>query len=316
MLRLRTLSTPAETLLLLEGRLAGPWVDELARCWARLRDEKHAGPIRVDLDGVTFVSAAGKVSGPVSQGGRLVEQYRARAAFWDETSAPYRGTIRGLREVSDGLAARSKVVEQRAAEERQVQALTAAADLSLLRYRTGLANYFEVLEAEQQLYPAEDELAQSQRDQLTVVPATDDRHAMAARRRDRGRHRLAISWHRTVSMLAAIITIVLLTASAHAGPLHESSVMPAAATEGISAAGISDSANPGPCDTVGLALPPERCMPRTRARVEYGPARLLTIDDPNCRSAGETLPIHPVGESPDVLPIRSWIAEGDHDPRR
>jgi len=60
MLRLRTLCTPGETLLVLEGRIAGPWVDELARCWARLRDEQHAGRIRVDLDAVTFVSAAGK----------------------------------------------------------------------------------------------------------------------------------------------------------------------------------------------------------------------------------------------------------------
>ena len=60
MLRLRTMSTSGETLLVIEGRLAGPWVEELARSWARLRDEKHAGPIRVDLDGVTFVSAAGK----------------------------------------------------------------------------------------------------------------------------------------------------------------------------------------------------------------------------------------------------------------
>ncbi len=276
MLRLRTLSRSGQTLLVLEGRLSGPLVDELARCRARLRDEMHDGPIRIDLDGVTFVSAPGKVSGPIIQGGRLVEQ--------------------------------------RSAEERQVQALAAAADLSLLRYRTGLANYFEVLEAEQKFYPAEDELAQSQRDQLlTVVPATDDRHAMAACRRDGGRHRLAISWHRTVSTLAAIVTIALLTASVHAAPLHESSAMPAAATEGVSADGISDSANPGPCDTSGLALPPERCVPRIRARVEYGPARLLTIDDPSGRSAGETLPIHPVGESPDVLPIRHcWIPEGDH----
>ncbi len=60
MLRLRTLSGPGETLLLVEGRLTGPWVDELARCWASLRGENHAAPIRVDLDGVTFVSAAGK----------------------------------------------------------------------------------------------------------------------------------------------------------------------------------------------------------------------------------------------------------------
>ena len=113
---------------------------------------------------------AGSVSGPIFQGGRLIEQYRARQAFWDETIAAYRGTIiRALREVSDGLAAQSKLVEERAAEERQVQALAAAVELSLLRYRTGLATYFEVLEAEQQLYPAEDDLARSQRDQLLTV---------------------------------------------------------------------------------------------------------------------------------------------------
>jgi len=113
---------------------------------------------------------AGSVSGPIFQGGRLIEQYRARQAFWDETIAAYRGTIiRALREVSDGLAAQSNLVEERAAEERQVQALAAAVDLSLLRYHTGLATYFEVLEAEQQLYPAEDNLAQSQRDQLLTV---------------------------------------------------------------------------------------------------------------------------------------------------
>jgi multidrug efflux system outer membrane protein len=115
---------------------------------------------------------AGNVSGPIFQGGRLVEQYRARQAFWDETIAAYRGTIiQALREVSDALAAQSKLVERRAAEERQVKALAQAVELSLDRYRMGLASYFEVLEAQQQLYPAEDALAQSQRDQLLTVVA-------------------------------------------------------------------------------------------------------------------------------------------------
>ena len=146
---------------------------------------------------------------------------------------------------------------------------------------------------------------------------TVDRRPMAARGRGRARHRLASVWDPRVWTLAVILTIVSLTASVHAGPLHESSAMPAAATEGVSTAGISDSANPGPCDTSGLAPPPERCMPGTRARVGYGPARLLTIDDPKGRSAGETLPVHPVGESPDVLPDRhGGIAEASHDRRR
>jgi hypothetical protein len=60
MLRLRTIVRPDGMLLVLEGRLAGPWVDELTRYWARLRDENQSWPVRVDLDGVTFVSAAGK----------------------------------------------------------------------------------------------------------------------------------------------------------------------------------------------------------------------------------------------------------------
>src|SRR6185369_1489992 len=117
-------------------------------------------------------NVAGSVSGPIFQGGRLVEEYRARQAFWDETIAAYRESIVGaLREVSDALAAQSKLVEQRAAEERQVRALAAAVDLSLLRYRTGLATYLEVLDAEERLYPAEDTLAQAQRDQLLTVVA-------------------------------------------------------------------------------------------------------------------------------------------------
>jgi multidrug efflux system outer membrane protein len=36
---------------------------------------------------------AGSLSGPIFQGGRLIEQYRGRQAFWDETIAAYRGTI-------------------------------------------------------------------------------------------------------------------------------------------------------------------------------------------------------------------------------
>lgn len=60
MLRLRTLSRCGETVLVLEGRLAGPWIEELARCWGRLREENDGRSIRVDLDGVTFVNAPGK----------------------------------------------------------------------------------------------------------------------------------------------------------------------------------------------------------------------------------------------------------------
>ena len=52
---------------------------------------------------------------------------------------------------------------------KQLAALKEAVELSLLRYRGGRATYLDVLDAEQQLYPAEDALAQIQRDQLSAV---------------------------------------------------------------------------------------------------------------------------------------------------
>jgi anti-anti-sigma regulatory factor len=45
--------------LTVEGRLAGPWVQELDRCWREL-SAAHAARILVDLTGVTFVDPKGK----------------------------------------------------------------------------------------------------------------------------------------------------------------------------------------------------------------------------------------------------------------
>ena len=73
-----------------------------------------------------------------------------------------------FREVSDALIAQTTLVDQRAALEGQVAALRDAVDLSLLRYNAGRASYFEVLEAEQLLFPAEDALAQTQRGFLSL----------------------------------------------------------------------------------------------------------------------------------------------------
>ena len=53
--------------------------------------------------------------------------------------------------------------------EAQVVALQEAVRLSLAWYETGLSNYIEVLDALQLLYPAENALAQTQRDQLVAV---------------------------------------------------------------------------------------------------------------------------------------------------
>jgi multidrug efflux system outer membrane protein len=115
-------------------------------------------------------NVVGNASGPIFQGGQLVEAYRAQKAFWDGTIVQYRETILvALREVSDALIAQQMLVGQRSALERRVASLRESVDLAFLRYNAGRANYFEVLDAEELLFPAESALAQTQRDQLLVV---------------------------------------------------------------------------------------------------------------------------------------------------
>ena len=58
MLRITTTTRPGGVTIALEGRIAGPWVDELARCWTEMR--RNGGVIAVQLDAVTFIDAAGK----------------------------------------------------------------------------------------------------------------------------------------------------------------------------------------------------------------------------------------------------------------
>jgi outer membrane protein, multidrug efflux system len=122
------------------------------------------------FSGFGIWNLAGSVAGPIFTGGRLEEQYHERQAFWDETIAQYKTVIlTAFRETSDGLIAQRTLVDQRAALQSQVQALKQAVGVSLLRYDAGRANYFEVLQAEQELFPAEDALAFAESDQLVTV---------------------------------------------------------------------------------------------------------------------------------------------------
>ena len=77
--------------------------------------------------------------------------------------------LNGLREVSDALVDAQKLKAVTAERAKAVAALQEASDLATIRYTGGLATYFEVLEAQQQLFPAEDQLAQTQRDELLAV---------------------------------------------------------------------------------------------------------------------------------------------------
>jgi len=145
-----------------------------ANFYPRIGLSALAGIFGLRLSGSTINSfiwnVAGSVSGPIYSGGRLEEALRAQQAYSGETVINYKKTVlAAFRETSDALIAQRTLVDRRAALQSQVQSLKNAVDLSLLRYTAGRASYFEVLEAEQQLFPAQYSLAQTRRDQLAAV---------------------------------------------------------------------------------------------------------------------------------------------------
>jgi outer membrane protein, multidrug efflux system len=113
---------------------------------------------------------AGSLAGPIFQGGRLLASYRATTAAWDEAVERYQQTVlQAFAEVSNALVAQQTLSGERADREAAVTALESSVSLSLQRYNDGVADYFEVLDAEQQLFPAELVLAGTERDQLIAV---------------------------------------------------------------------------------------------------------------------------------------------------
>lgn len=133
------------------------------------------GKVSPELSAFTLGSAnawgiAAEGTGPLFEGGRLVGQYRQTQAARREAELRYRRNIlSAFREVSDALVSRLQLVEVREHQGREVTALETAVKLSTERYVAGKADYYEVLEAQQQLFPAQLNLARTQRDQLLAV---------------------------------------------------------------------------------------------------------------------------------------------------
>ncbi|HXZ23767.1 MAG TPA: efflux transporter outer membrane subunit, partial [Methanomassiliicoccales archaeon] len=120
--------------------------------------------------GTGLWGVAGTAAQPLFRGGQLYYSYKGAQASLEETQAQYQGTVlTALQEVADSLSARQKLIESREQQAVAVTALEESVRLSLLRYTDGLSNYIEVLDAQQQLFPAQTTLAQIERDQLIAV---------------------------------------------------------------------------------------------------------------------------------------------------
>ena len=119
--------------------------------------------------GKTWSIGAGLV-GPIFQGGRIKRSYEVAQAQWQQAKVEYEATTaNAFGEVSGALVDRTKLVETERQRARAVAAYQEAVRLANIRYDSGLSAYFEVLEAQQQLFPAEISLAQTRRDQLVAV---------------------------------------------------------------------------------------------------------------------------------------------------
>jgi len=133
------------------------------------------GGVSTELSAVTggaanFWSVAANVTGPVFQGGRLYGEYRQAKASWEEAKLHYQETaLNAFQEVSDALISQQKLVAVRQQQELAVAAYRDAVTVSRERYLAGKASYLDVLQSQQQLFPAENSLAQTELNQLLQI---------------------------------------------------------------------------------------------------------------------------------------------------
>jgi multidrug efflux system outer membrane protein len=133
------------------------------------------GYVSPELDRVTQHQAqlwniGASAAGPLFQGGGLRGQYQQAKEAWEMAKLQYQqAALAAFGDVANALVIRRKLAEVRDQQEKAVHAYQEAVRLSTERYKAGKAAYFEVLQEQRLLYPAQVALAQTKRDQYTAV---------------------------------------------------------------------------------------------------------------------------------------------------
>jgi multidrug efflux system outer membrane protein len=118
----------------------------------------------------TAWNIGGTMAGPLFQGGRLLAEYRGSKAGFDAAKAAYQGTvITAFQDVSNALISREKLAEEVTYNAQAADALTSSVVVATERYLNGKSSYFEVLQAQQELYPTQRALAQTQASEMIAV---------------------------------------------------------------------------------------------------------------------------------------------------
>ncbi len=122
--------------------------------------------------GTRILTRIMSAAGPLFTFGRTWYFWRASQAATEAAARDYEQTVLlALREVADALVARQKLAQVRVEQERAVRVLAESLTTARKRYVGGLATYLEVLDAQQELLPAENALAQTRRDELLALVA-------------------------------------------------------------------------------------------------------------------------------------------------
>ena len=115
-------------------------------------------------------SIAGDVSGPIYQGGALLAKKREAVTVWEQAKLQYEQTaLSAFQDVSNALVSRQKYEAIRNEQAQAVDAYQESVEVSLQRYVAGKASYFEVLDAQLQLYPAQNALALTELNRRIVM---------------------------------------------------------------------------------------------------------------------------------------------------
>jgi outer membrane protein, multidrug efflux system len=115
-------------------------------------------------------AAAGDFAGPLFTGGLLKGRLHQAEASWDEARFQYQSTIlNAFHEVSDNLASRQELAAERQEWERAVAVYKDAVLVANQRYLGGQANYYELLQEQQLLFPAQNSLTQTLLNQLLAT---------------------------------------------------------------------------------------------------------------------------------------------------
>jgi outer membrane protein, multidrug efflux system len=132
---------------------------------------KLSSPLETYTAGSSTIGSIGMgMEGPIFEGGRLRARKREAVDEWEQTKLQYQQTVlNAFRDVSDALISRQKYEGIRADQAKAVESLREAVRLANMRFDQGFSGYYEVLEAQQLLFPAEQALAQTELDRRLVI---------------------------------------------------------------------------------------------------------------------------------------------------